>query len=310
MWSGRGPWGSPSSGVRSGRPPAHAGAGVAGDAPPALDTPAGYSIKGPARPARSMGAAPAAGRRRSGGAAMAEKRNKAAIAKRLARLEGQVRGVARMVEEDRYCVDVLNQTAAIRSALKAVERLVIEDHARHCVEEAVARGARTTARQVPRAPSSWTRPGDERAAVRGAGALVGPGGAPAGELAVEGLGGDTDLELGPSGQASSRSATRGRLRISARPRRAWISRAVRSRRAMSAVVEAPMQASRLATRTARPPRRSRSRRTETPRPPDRPAPPGRDRRPSGPSRAALRHLEHRRVAASEQRRASGRRAAP
>ena len=71
---------------------------------------------------------------------MADKRNKAAIAKRLARLEGQVRGVARMVEQDRYCVDVLNQTAAIRSALKAVERLVIEDHARHCVEEAVARG--------------------------------------------------------------------------------------------------------------------------------------------------------------------------
>ena len=71
---------------------------------------------------------------------MAEKRNKAAIAKRLARLEGQVRGVARMVEEDRYCVDVLNQTAAIRSALKAVERLVIEDHARHCVEDAVAGG--------------------------------------------------------------------------------------------------------------------------------------------------------------------------
>ena len=71
---------------------------------------------------------------------MADKRNKAAIAKRLARLEGQVRGVARMVEEDRYCVDVLNQTAAIRSALKAVERLVIEDHARHCVEDAVACG--------------------------------------------------------------------------------------------------------------------------------------------------------------------------
>ena len=70
---------------------------------------------------------------------MADKLNKAAIAKRLARLEGQVRGVSRM-EEDRYCVDVLNQTAAIRSALKAVERLVIEDHARHCVEEAVSRG--------------------------------------------------------------------------------------------------------------------------------------------------------------------------
>ncbi|WP_420392846.1 metal-sensitive transcriptional regulator [Acuticoccus sp.] len=68
------------------------------------------------------------------------KKNKAAVLNRLARLEGQVRGVARMVEEERYCVDVLTQTAAIRSALRAVEKLVIEDHARTCVEDAVASG--------------------------------------------------------------------------------------------------------------------------------------------------------------------------
>ena len=70
------------------------------------------------------------------------KPNRAAILKRLARLEGQVRGVSRMVEDDRYCVDLLTQTAAIRSALKGVEKLVIEDHARTCVEDALASGDR------------------------------------------------------------------------------------------------------------------------------------------------------------------------
>ena len=66
--------------------------------------------------------------------------NKTKALARLARLEGQVRGVARMVEEDRYCVDILAQTAAVRAALKGVEKLVIDDHARHCIEDAVASG--------------------------------------------------------------------------------------------------------------------------------------------------------------------------
>ena len=68
------------------------------------------------------------------------KENKDRTLKRLSRLEGQVRGVARMVEEDRYCVDILAQTAAIRAALKGVERLVIDNHAHHCIEEAVTSG--------------------------------------------------------------------------------------------------------------------------------------------------------------------------
>ena len=59
---------------------------------------------------------------------------------RLARLEGQVRGVARMVEEDRYCMDILAQTAAIRSATLAVEKAILENHATHCVEAAIASG--------------------------------------------------------------------------------------------------------------------------------------------------------------------------
>lgn len=66
--------------------------------------------------------------------------DKTAVLNRLSRLEGQVRGVARMVEEDRYCVDILTQTAAVRAALKAVERVVLENHARHCVAEAIASG--------------------------------------------------------------------------------------------------------------------------------------------------------------------------
>lgn len=71
---------------------------------------------------------------------MEGKQNGQQVLKRLSRLEGQVRGVARMVEEDRYCMDILVQTAAIASALKAVEKLIIDDHARHCVEEAIASG--------------------------------------------------------------------------------------------------------------------------------------------------------------------------
>jgi DNA-binding FrmR family transcriptional regulator len=71
---------------------------------------------------------------------MAMHQNRDATLKRLRRLEGQVRGVARMVEEDRYCVDILTQIAAIRAALKGVEKLVIDDHASHCIEDAVASG--------------------------------------------------------------------------------------------------------------------------------------------------------------------------
>ena len=75
------------------------------------------------------------------------KENKDATLKRLNRLEGQVRGVKRMVEDNRYCVDVLTQTAAIRAALKGVEKLVIENHMHHCIEDAVASGDPKVQRQ-------------------------------------------------------------------------------------------------------------------------------------------------------------------
>ena len=59
---------------------------------------------------------------------------------RLKRIEGQVRGVARMIEEDRYCIDVLMQIRAIRAALRGVEDAVLKDHVEHCVEDAIASG--------------------------------------------------------------------------------------------------------------------------------------------------------------------------
>ncbi len=58
------------------------------------------------------------------------------LAKRLSRIEGQVRGVARMVEEERYCIDVLTQIGAIQAALDKVALALIDDHTRHCVIEA------------------------------------------------------------------------------------------------------------------------------------------------------------------------------
>lgn len=59
---------------------------------------------------------------------------------RLKRIEGQVRGVARMLEEDRYCIDVLTQLSAVKSALGAVEREILKDHSRHCVAHAIDSG--------------------------------------------------------------------------------------------------------------------------------------------------------------------------
>ena len=59
--------------------------------------------------------------------------DKAAVLKRLARIEGQVRGIAKMVEDDRYCIDVLTQISAIQAALDKVALGLMDDHARHCV---------------------------------------------------------------------------------------------------------------------------------------------------------------------------------
>ncbi|MDR6284970.1 DNA-binding FrmR family transcriptional regulator [Methylopila jiangsuensis] len=65
---------------------------------------------------------------------------KASCAKRLNRIEGQVRGIARMVEQDRYCIDVVTQIAAVRAALKKVEEVILQDHVGCCVEHAIESG--------------------------------------------------------------------------------------------------------------------------------------------------------------------------
>jgi DNA-binding FrmR family transcriptional regulator len=69
-----------------------------------------------------------------------ERENKARLLNRLSRIEGQVRGVARMVEEDRYCIDVLTQLQAARAALAKVETEMLKDHLRHCIEAAIVGG--------------------------------------------------------------------------------------------------------------------------------------------------------------------------
>lgn len=63
------------------------------------------------------------------------------IIKRLNRIEGQVRGIARMIEEDRYCIDILHQVQAIKSALSRAESEILKDHARHCVADAIKSGS-------------------------------------------------------------------------------------------------------------------------------------------------------------------------
>jgi len=65
---------------------------------------------------------------------------KQANLKRLRRIEGQVRGLARMVEEDRYCADILVQLSSVQEALRAVGRELMRNHLRHCAHQALAKG--------------------------------------------------------------------------------------------------------------------------------------------------------------------------
>ena len=65
---------------------------------------------------------------------------KAALIKRLHRIEGQVRGIEKMIDEDRYCIDVLTQIAAVNTALESLAFKVLDDHVNHCVAGALASG--------------------------------------------------------------------------------------------------------------------------------------------------------------------------
>jgi len=72
---------------------------------------------------------------------------KLSCVKRLNRIEGQVRGIARMVEDDRYCIDVMTQISAVQAALKRVADEVLKDHVAHCVEHAIASGDTVSQRE-------------------------------------------------------------------------------------------------------------------------------------------------------------------
>jgi DNA-binding FrmR family transcriptional regulator len=71
--------------------------------------------------------------------------NKDAMINRLHRIEGQVRGIERMVGEERYCIDILTQIGAVSTALDSLAQKLLEDHANHCVAGALAAGNRTDA---------------------------------------------------------------------------------------------------------------------------------------------------------------------
>ena len=69
-----------------------------------------------------------------------ERSNKTTLRNRLNRVEGQVRGVSRMIEEDRYCIDILTQIRAARSALAGVEKELLKEHLEHCIVGAMVTG--------------------------------------------------------------------------------------------------------------------------------------------------------------------------
>ena len=71
--------------------------------------------------------------------------DKDALVKRLHRIEGQVRGIERMVEDDRYCIDILTQISAVNTALESLAFKVLDDHVNHCVSDAIASGDKEAA---------------------------------------------------------------------------------------------------------------------------------------------------------------------
>ena len=72
---------------------------------------------------------------------------KASVKKRLSRIEGQVRGLSKMVDDDRYCIDVVTQISAVRAALRRAEEEILRDHVAHCVQHAIASGDKVDQRR-------------------------------------------------------------------------------------------------------------------------------------------------------------------
>jgi DNA-binding FrmR family transcriptional regulator len=84
-------------------------------------------------------------------------REKEEYLKRLRRIEGQVRGLQRMVEDDKYCIDILTQVSAATKALQSVALGLLEDHLAHCVTEAVAEGGQAADEKVREASDAIAR---------------------------------------------------------------------------------------------------------------------------------------------------------
>ena len=95
----------------------------------------GREVPMPTSPDRPPAPAPAASHFRH-----SYSKDKTQLVRRLSRMEGQVRGIARMIEREEYCVDILQQTAALRAAVDALSVLVLEDHVTGCVRTAAERG--------------------------------------------------------------------------------------------------------------------------------------------------------------------------
>ena len=76
--------------------------------------------------------------------------DKAALVKRLHRIEGQVRGIERMVDEERYCIDILTQISAVTTALESLAFRILDDHVNHCVAGALASGDSAAAEEKSR----------------------------------------------------------------------------------------------------------------------------------------------------------------
>jgi CsoR family transcriptional regulator, copper-sensing transcriptional repressor len=77
--------------------------------------------------------------------------------KRLRRIEGQVRGIARMIDEDKYCIDILTQISAVSSALSSVALGLLDEHLRNCVSHAVAEGGEEAERKLAEAAAAIAR---------------------------------------------------------------------------------------------------------------------------------------------------------
>ena len=83
--------------------------------------------------------------------------NKDNYAKRLRRIEGQVRGIAKMIEDDKYCIDVLTQISAVNSAMQSVALALLEEHLGHCVTHAVAEGGAEAEQKLAEASAAIAR---------------------------------------------------------------------------------------------------------------------------------------------------------